>query len=312
MVLALGGLSSTTAQGFRIQGQVIHISSDDSLPLSNRVVALHQITEHISGPIDSASTDRWGNYRFSTSSAEVGSELLVSVDFDGIVYFSGAIRPVLGDIATVPPILVFDTSYTQPAISLVDRHMIVRSERGQGGRQIVELVALRNAGHNTRITSDSTEPVWAGTLPPNATQLEIGESDVGAGAVYQLGGSLAVAAPIPPGEKQILISYLVPAGRRQLVIPVDQPTARMSVALEDTTAVIVGGMEPLGLEQIGDGVYVRYEAYDLAAGTPIVVQFRASFWSVELFKIVMIVFVTLALVGTLVWWTFENRATPPA
>lgn len=286
-----------------------HVTQDDSVGLSGRAVVLHEMSDSAGAAIDSMATDRQGQYRFVIGSPDITAEYLVSVEHDDIGYFSSVLRlaPSGGD--TVPPIVVYDTSSAAPPISLRERHVVIRNEEPDGTRQVIELIALRNDGRFTRIAADTSNPVWECALPPGAFQLAVGESEVGAGAVYFRENKLAVAAPIPPGEKQLLVSYLIPRVNGTLSLPVDQPTQRLTVSIEDTTATLSGiGLVLYGIEDVGGAFLKRYDGSEIAARTNVLVRFETSVVSVEHLKLLLVAAATLVLAGTLTWWLRKQRA----
>jgi len=292
---------------------VFHVTPDDSVVLSARAVVLHEVSEVGGGAIDSVYTNHDGRYRFLVSSPDTSAEYFVSVEHDDIGYFSSVLHLAPGGADTVPSIVVYDTSYASPNIVMHERHIIVRAADVDGTRLVIELIALRNGGRFTRITADTSSPVWQGVLPASAFQLAVGESDVGAGAVYGRGNSLAIIAPIPPGEKQVLFSYIVPRVGELLEFPVDQPTTRLTVSLEDTTATASGsGLALYGIEEVGGGFFKRYDAADVPAGLPVSVRFETPFVSIARLQFIVVFGAILALAGTLTWWMRRNHARPPA
>ena len=175
---------------------------------------------------------------------------------------------------------------------------------------MLELVVLRNPGGRTRISPDTTRPVWQGILPRGAIQFEVGESDVSAEAVYRRGDSMAVAAPIPPGEKQIVVSYLLPRARRALDLPLDQPIERLNLLVEDSAATLVGdALDRLGSETIEGTTFERFAKTDLVPGARVLVRFpRAGVSAGNLWWLV----VGLAGLGLAAGLVLAWRRTLPA
>jgi hypothetical protein len=110
-----------------------------------------------------------------------------------------------------------------------------------GSRSILDLIVLRNAGQRTRIAADSSRPTWIGLLPRGTLGLELGESDVSPEAVERQGDSLIVTAAIAPGEKQLTLEYLVPAGHQVLELPFTESVPMLNVLTEEADAVVSGG-----------------------------------------------------------------------
>jgi hypothetical protein len=307
--LALGIPSQGSAQGFTVTGRVLLAAETDSVPLPDRMAVLHEVGLVGGRPIDSVPTNSDGEYRLRSIGRDTTAGYLVSVEHGGVGYFSEPF--VAGDEAgiTASLIVAYDTSHTRPDIAVVERHIIIRSRDADGTRRVLELIGLGNDGFLTRVTSDSTQPVWQGAIPSEALQFEVGQSDVSPQLVFRNGDSVAVIAPLAPGNKQILITYLLPASVDVLAIPVDQPVQDMNIMFEDTSATIEQGPFTLtGVEQLDQVALFRYSAAAVLAGTPITVRFgTAGFTVVQLWWIVIPV-TALTLSAVLYWWLKRQPA----
>ncbi len=272
MALGLQPLS-LAAQGFRVSGRVVHGGGADSVPVPNAWAVLHQVTMSGGGPVDSARTDARGRYQVRSARRDSAAVYIVSVTYAGIAYFTRPLHAGRGaTTGTAGALAVYDTSSTSPLIQAAQRHIIVRRPEPDGSHHVLELLVLRNVGTVTRISPDTTRPVWQGALPQGAMQLEVGESDVSSEAVYRRGDSIAVAAPVPPGDKQVVVSYILPRSSRRFDLTLDQPVARFNVLVEDSAATLEGGaLERMGNESIEGTSFVRFARNDLAAGRRVVV-----------------------------------------
>jgi hypothetical protein len=259
-------------QGFRATGRVVVAGAADSLPLRDAWVVLHEVTMQAGGPRDSMRTDGAGRYRFGVARPDSGALYLVSATYRGVTYFSQAMVP-REPRDTVPTLVVFDTSSVAPPIAVAQRHVVVRAAGAGGGRSVLELISLANRGHRTRIAADTTSPVWAGRLPAGVVDFQVGESDVSAEAIARRGDSVVVTAPIPPGEKQIVFTYTLAAGP-ELVLPVDQPTGRLLVLLEDTTATMESGtLTRRGVQVFQDAQFLLFDGSYPRGGAEVVFRF---------------------------------------
>jgi hypothetical protein len=277
------------------------------------MVVLHAVNLTGGRPVDSVATD--GNGRFSLRHAErdTTATYLVSVEHDGIGYFSQSMSAVGSRSETASTLVVYDTSHTEPEILLLERHLIIRSLASDGTRRVVELLVLGNSGVLTRISDDSTRPVWQGAIPSSAIQFDVGESDVSPQTIYRQGDSVVVIAPAPPGEKQVLVSYLVPANVEELSIPIDHPIERMNVMLEDSSATIAAGpLEFRGFEQLDQIPFFRYSASPVLPGTEVSVSFGGPGWSLMQLWWIVIPLAALSLVTGLWWWLKRNPVSVPA
>ncbi len=278
------------AQGFPVFGRVVAVAGADSTPVAGAWAVLHQVSLRGGAPVDSARTDRAGRYQVLAPVRDTTMVYIVSVSYAGIAYFTRPLHAARGaSRGTAETLAVYDTSSTSPLVEVAQRHVIVRRPGADGARQVLELVVLRNAGERTRISPDTSRPVWQGALPRGAIQLEVGESDVSAEAVYRRGDSIAVAAPVPPGEKQVVVSYVLPRARRALDLWVDQPMERLNVLVDDSAATLVGdALERVGSETIEGTSFVRFARNDVAAGAHVLVRFpRAGFSAGSLWWLVV-------------------------
>ncbi len=296
--IALSVPSLGFAQGFRVTGRVVRGATDDSLPVAGGAVVLHEVTIQSGRPVDSATTNRLGEYRLTAPVRDTAAGYVVSVEHDGIGYFSEPLSARDRASGSASIIIVYDTSYSRPEILLTERHLIVRAIEDDGMRRVIELLVLSNRGNLTRITDDTK-----GALPSEAVQFEVGQSDLSPQTIYRNGDFVAVTAPLPPGDKQVLVAYLIPGSVEQLTIPVDQPVVGMNLMLEDLNATVLAErFEPRGTEQLEGISFLRYGATALPAGTPVSIQFPdRPFALTELWWLV-VPLAALSLAGVLVWW----------
>lgn len=294
-----------------MSGRVLFVAGSDSTPVAGVWAVLHQVSMRGGAPVDSARTDRDGRYRVRAAVRDTTTVYIVSVAYAGIAYFTRPLHARRGTSQGIAEVLaVYDTSSTSPAIEVAQRHIVVRRAGTDGARAVLELLVLRNAGQRTRIAPDTARPAWQGALPRDAIQLEVGESDVSAEAVYRRGDSIAVAAPVPPGEKQVVVSYLLPRARRALDLTADQPMARLNVLVEDSTAELAGdALERVGSEMIEGTSFVRFAGNDVPAGARVLIRFpRGTFSPGSLWWLVVGSAGAALLAGLVLVW----RRTLPA
>jgi hypothetical protein len=210
--------------------------------------------------------------------ADTGVVYFVSAGHHGIEYFSAPIRIAEGPRLEVPPLVVYDTAATGPAIVLDRRLVTVGLPGTEGSREVLELLELRNPGTRTRISPDSVQPVWAGPIPPDARQFQVGESDMSPGAVFRLRDSIAVFAPLPPDRShQLTVQYYLPGDARRLELPVSGLVRELNLLLEDTAAT-VGGVPLARVETqtIEGRRFAAYRADSLTGGGVVTVAFSAA------------------------------------
>ena len=299
-----------SAQGLVVTGRVVRVGTIDSVPVTGRMVTLHEVGLSGGRPVDSALTTKSGTYRLRTSRQDSTASYLTSVQHDGIGYFSAPLRGRAGT-DTVGTLFVYDTSSVRPDIVLTERHLIVRSAEDDGSRRVIELIVLRNQGSLTRIASDTSDPVWQGAIPAEAIQFELGESDLSAQAVYRRGDSVAVAAPMTPGEKQVIYGYLIPVSVRNLSFPLDHSVGRLNLLIEDQTASVSGsGLVLLGVEELDNRFYRRFGADTVSSGSRVEVRFAPARLSANSLWWLVIAVAGLTLIGVLIWWIMHSPEAP--
>ena len=290
-------------------GRVLHVSQQDSTPVAGQWVVLHRVTLSGGSPVDSQRTNSCGVYRVGAPERDTLASYLASVTYQGIAYFADPLPGRGPAVDTAQTLLVYDTSSTAPPIQLVQRHLVIRTADEDGSRHVVEFLVLGNRGTRTRITNDTSRPVWEGAIPDGVVGFEVGESDVGPEAIELRDSRLAVVAPMPPGERQLLVGYLVPRSERDLTVFLDQPVERFTVLIEDTTATVSGGgLEFRGVQTFGELVLREFGAEMVAAGTTVRVRFRGARRAVGDFRWLFIGVMTLVMVAGLMWWWWSTGA----
>jgi len=267
---------------------------------------LHAIGNEGGAPVDSVRTDARGGYHLTATVKDTSAVYLVSTRYDAITYFSQPISSV--DTHTIPAITVYDTSSVAPKIDVAQRHIVVRLPGKDGTRRVLELLVLQNSGGLTRIATDSLHPIWTERLPKDAIQVQIGDGDVSDASVAVIGDSIAVTAPIPPGQKQLLFTYVLPSNERQLDLTVSQPVTDLNIMLEDTTATLVSGpVVPRGKQVFQDAHFARFEGTNVPAGSRVVVRFAAPFFTSNELIIALVVLVGIGLAVGLTYWLRRNQ-----
>lgn len=263
-VTAQGPSARAVAPGV-VAGRVVRPGAADTAAVSGVRIVLHRVGSDVQGPIDSMVSGAGGRYRFRFS-ADTGTVYLLSARYRGIEYFS---QPVPGAAAQAGADLdlpVFDTSSTAP-VGLAARHVIIPRPGEDGGREVLELIVLRNAGHLARVAPDSVSDSWSLPLPPGSEGLEVGDSDVSSEAVTRRGDSLHLVATIGPGEKQLTLTYHLPPGMSDLAVPVGAAAGTMNVLVEEAGASVTGpGLAPADTQVVLGRTFRRWTGEVPAGG----------------------------------------------
>lgn len=301
------------AQGFQVSGHVQSINPPaDTVPLVSTWVVLHQVSASGGGPVDSGLTDVDGGYLLRAPVLDTASIYLVSVDYRGINYFGSPVRATSGyTMDTSETVIVYDTTSVGEPLSLAEKHVVVRAPDADGSRPVLELLVIENRNGLTRVSADSTRPVWEGALPEGVLALEIGESDFSPQTIVRRGDTIIVTAPVPPGEKQLVYAYTLPADQAVLRIPVDQPVGRFQVLLEDTAATVLSPfLDPRGMEQMDVVRFARYEGTVPVEGTTVEVRFSRPAWKIGDLWWLVVTAAALAMAMALVAALRRPRVVP--
>lgn len=272
-------------------------------PVAGALVVLHRMTDRDAGPVDSTRTDASGRYRFALPAGDSG-RLVVTVRHDGVAYVS-ADAERRGVTANVPPLIVHDTSSGAPVV-LAQRHVLVRGLEPDGSRAVLELLILRNPGEVTRVAPGGDAATWRTRLLHGATEALVpgGQDDIGVEATRISGDTLAIAAPVPPGDRQMVVSYVVPASSR-LVLAVDGPVNQLTMMLADTAAVVRRGrgLASTGIMSFEGERYLRLEAKDVTVGDTLVVGMTPAPVRVEdLWWLVVVAAAGVLAAAAFRWW----------
>lgn len=226
----------------------------DTVPVPGVPLTLHHVGRTVQGAIDSGATGRDGRFRFRLV-GDTAALYLVSARFAGIEYFGDPLRVPGSDRALV---LVSDTSSTAPLL-LGGRHVIVRRPDASGARAVLDLLSIRNDGPDTRVGRDSASPTWSLPLPAGALNAEVQEGEVSASAIQFRGDTLFLYAPVSPGRKNVMVSYLLPASadRPRWIAPVDSLDL---LAEEDGVTVRGAGLAPADSVTLTGSSFRRWHA----------------------------------------------------
>jgi hypothetical protein len=254
-----------------LTGRLVRVKGADTAAVARARVVAHRVGQTRQGPIDSGLTDARGGFRFVVAAPETGAIYVVSTLRQGIGYFSDPIAPG-GATAAALTLVVFDTSSVGPPLEVGTRNVVVT--RAGREHRVLDIYQVSNPGNATRVAADSLGPVFSVRLPSGVTDPQSGASDIPASAIRFEGNRALVSAPFPPGDKQVVISYTLPADVSTFEVPIDQATGEVDLMLEDSTAQPSDPLRPTDPVAIEGHTFRRYAASGMAAGSSFRVRFR--------------------------------------
>jgi hypothetical protein len=280
-VLVASVMSAQAPEARRVEGRVVRPApflAGDSLAtvtVPDIWVTLHRVAPNLAGPLDSMRTDAEGRYRFTyRPSGGPDAVYFVSAVYGGIAYFTNPLRSLVTQGAEAE-IAVFDTTSVAFPLTVRGRHLIVGAVDSLDERTVVEIFELSNDSTRTIITRDdpSAPPTWSFAVPASAREVKAGQGDLPADAFVQNTGRVSLFAALPPGLKQLSVSYKLPSTSFPLTVNLEAGAVVLEVLLEEVDANVTGAkivpVEPVGLE---GRQFRRFLVQDVRAGEQITVE----------------------------------------
>lgn len=301
-----------------VDGRVMRPQKATLLPVGGVWVTIHRVASDTAGPLDSARVGADGRFHFRyTRKGKADAVYFVSAMYDGIAYFSRPLGPgrVSGDDAAI---VVFDTTSMRFPLAIKGRHIVISAPNVDGTRQVVEAFEIANESDRTLVSPDDAHPSWTAPLPPGATNIQAGESDVSAAAIATSNGRLSVTAPFAPGLKQLSFSYTLPQSSFPLHLSLEQGATVLELLLEEPKAQARGAaLKPVAPATIERRVFQRYLGSDAPAGASIeiVVPVVQAAQNVRVYWWIAGALAALMAAGLVAWYTRVRRrselAPPP-
>ncbi len=294
-----------------LAGRALRVTlGGDSVPLAGAWVVGHHVDAERQGPVDSVRSDARGRFRIAVARPDTGGVYVVSTRYRDIGYFGTPFPPSDRAGAAAQTLVVFDTSSQGPALTVLLRHVVLTSPDADGSHRVLDIFEVHNPGTTTRVAADSNGATWRARLPSGIVDFVLGESDISPAAVRHEGDELLVGAPFPPGDKQVLATYTLPRGVREVRIPIDQPTARLDLLVEDSTSAASGagvqGEPPLEIE---GRRFRRFGAERLAAGAGVTLRLAPATDAFRRLTWLIVVAAGLAL-GAGLFLLWRRRVAP--
>jgi mono/diheme cytochrome c family protein len=227
-----------------------------------------------------ATTDLKGEFVFKDLGTSPTRQYDVSVHYKGIEYFTEKpISFVPGDTSLAVTVPVYETTNDPSGVQLDRVHVIIDFQDQQFMR-VTELHIFSNDSDRTFI---GDQPL-AGSdrlatlhfaLPPGATDLSFEDARMDTTTVRS-GDLITDTLPVPPGGRQVLLSYLLPYTRPdfKLVKPVVYNAANFNVLAIDLGEKIkaTGLTEQDPLSPGSGSRYLNLVGQNLPAGQPVVID----------------------------------------
>jgi len=193
-----------------------------SEPMDAGVVVLHQVSAEESGEIDSVQVNPDGTFQFRLPHVpdhETRPEIFfASVEYRGLMYFGPAVTEAF-QLDSLYSIQAYDTLSVPPGgaeIPVTSRNVFL--EQNAEGWTATDVFLLMPGGERTLYSPDEGI-VWAYPLPPSASGFQMGQSDMAPDAVRFSDGRMEVYAPLPPGERYLMVRYRISEANFEIPLP---------------------------------------------------------------------------------------------
>jgi hypothetical protein len=309
-VHCLHAVQATPAQGTPastfVAGRVVLPRGADTVPVPGARVMLHRVGRARQGPLDSASADASGRFRFRFR-PDTAAIYLLSARWGDVEYFSPPVHTNPARPDTAMRVVVYDTSSTAP-IGVEARHIVVPRPGPDGTRSVLDLIVLRNDGQMARVAPDSSRPSWRLVLPPGAGDMQVGESDLSPDAIVREGDTVNVLAPLAPGQKQLTLEYSVTPVRGRLEFPVGSG-GPVNLLVEERNARVSGGTLALADSQVIEGrSFRRYTGNVPAGGSVMLAVGAAGAVAVTRLALPVLVGAVALILAAAAWWLLGHSS----
>lgn len=292
------------------EGRVMRpVEAGEPRPVAGQWVVLHRVGSDQAGPLDSAQSARDGSFRFRYQATGSPDALyFVSATYGGIAYFSPPLRTaaVRGGDADI---LVYDTTTDTTKLRIQGRHIVVSQARGPR-REIAEIFEIDNQGARTVTTADSV-PLWWTALPAAAESASVAPGDVSAAAVRFTSGKAELFAPLSPGIRQLVLTYLLPNAAFPVAFPLQRATSVLEILLEDPRGRVSGvELREVDAATIEGRTFRRLLAQDVPANAVVRIDMPAPPGQNRRMIGILIAVVATAMLLGIGIWASRRRASP--
>ena len=241
------------------------------VPADTGTVVLHRVSTAFSGSVDSVRVGRDGAFELPIpASPEPGELFFAAIHHQGVLYFG----PTFNGAPESRPYLIqaYPALRSGPAYPAELRaRSIFATPTDSTGWEIADLFELHN-GYGATLVPESGVAAWSHPLPPDAADVDVGASGIGAVVPALEAGRIAVVEPLPPGANVLLVRYAI--GASHFEIPLEAPAGTMEILVRDPAdEVAVAGLLDADPVEVDGELYRRFAARDVA---PSVVTVRAG------------------------------------
>lgn len=271
-----------------LEGRVRLVAGPDSAArpdetptgIESEWVVLHRVAADTAGAMDSITAAPDGSFAFRLPTVPDpggrGDIYFASVEHQGIMYFGEPVTTAV-QLDSLYLIEVYDTTAVPAGgvdLPLAVRYLVLEDATasegtpgdGAEGWRVTDLLQLFNPGDRTLVPVEDG-PIWSYPLPDRARSVQIGAGDVGPDATRVEDGRLWLYAPLPPGQRQLIVRYTLESPEVTFSMPGRTEAAELLIR-EPAPPLTVEGLERGEQVEMGSGItYRRYAGSALSDAT---------------------------------------------
>lgn len=277
VLLAGAGPANAQATGV-VKGRIVNKTAGGG-PVGGQAIDLLAFADDGQREKRTATTGADGAFSFE-GLATAGQKYILAVKYEGVTYHSEEIDLSKGQATREVEMAVYGTTTSASAISVSRSHMIVDYDTDKKNFVIIEIIIIANKGDRAYVggdkkTADGKPETLRFSLPERAAQVTFNEglNELQSAVVD---GMVIDTQPVPPGQRQIVLSYVVPyqGSEGSLTRKFEYPAERVNVLVRETSAQVAAeGLPAKDVREMGTSRYVTLTGENLAAGQAIKVTF---------------------------------------
>lgn len=271
-------LLAMPAWAVTISGHVV--KGADHAPVKDVPVSIHVVRGNEELPGATVPSDANGAFRFTGITEGANLEYYLSTEYEGAFYTEGPL-PVQSGAAS-QDMTVYDVAKNFAAVKVQDHHIIV--ERHEDGLHVTEILIFQNDANTAYLGVGANHAMPSGMtvgLPASVKDFKPGLG-LDEPSVHLQGRELMSMRPIPPGQRPLSFTYVVPlSGRMDLSHRLYFPTGQMTVLIDDPKLHVESNqLASSGTREQGGKTYAMYIGSELPVGTEVSVRIGgAGFFS---------------------------------
>lgn len=254
-----------------IEGRVVEGTAGVEADLSGIELTLFPFVGQTTLTPITTTTGADGSFRIENLPTGPDRTYGLQATYRGVDYF----HPALIDLSESPSasitVRVYETTADDSLVSVDRNHVIIDFANNQ--LQVAELYIFRNAGDRTYVGDGETLRF---ALPAGAQNLRFDDPRMSQSTTLTAEG-VADTLPVPPGTRQVLLSYSVPYEGRSITFQkkIVYPTQNLNVLVADAGVEIdVGPLltagEPVSTQN--NVQFLNYTRRDVPAGEELVIK----------------------------------------